>query len=126
MRLSCGRVRPRDDPRRRPGCVAAFYELVFDATSFAGEPFAGGGLCGWNDFSIAPADAAHPATRRLHLGFAAPSRTHIDGFWETLASAGYTDDGASGPRPQYRPDYYGAYVLDPDGHNVEAVCHHRD
>jgi catechol 2,3-dioxygenase-like lactoylglutathione lyase family enzyme len=76
-------------------------------------------------FSLAAADAEHPATRNLHIGFAAPSREHVDEFWRTGTAAGYRDDGAPGPRPQYSKDYYGAFLLDPDGSSAEAV-HHGD
>ena len=64
-------------------------------------------------------------TRRLHIGFAARTREQVDAFWQAGVDAGYRDDGAPGLRPQYRDDYYGAFVLDPDGHNVEAVHHDR-
>jgi catechol 2,3-dioxygenase-like lactoylglutathione lyase family enzyme len=77
----------------------------------------------WDDFSIAAADAETPATRRLHVGFAAPSRAAVDEFWRVGTDAGHRDDGAPGPRPQYRADYYGAFLLDPDGNSVEAVHH---
>jgi catechol 2,3-dioxygenase-like lactoylglutathione lyase family enzyme len=66
-----------------------------------------------------------PLTRRLHVAFAAPSRAHVDAFWRALTAADHRDDGAPGPRPQYSPDYYGAFVLDPDGNSVEAVHHGR-
>jgi catechol 2,3-dioxygenase-like lactoylglutathione lyase family enzyme len=77
----------------------------------------------WSDFSLAAADAQHPVTRRLHIGFAAPSREHVDRFWQAGTEAGHPDDGAPGPRPQYSDDYYGAFLLDPDGNSVEAVHH---
>jgi catechol 2,3-dioxygenase-like lactoylglutathione lyase family enzyme len=77
----------------------------------------------WNDFSLAQASAGSPPTRRLHIGFAAPSRAHVDEFWRVGIAAGYTDDGAPGPRPQYSEDYYGAFLLDPDGNSAEAVHH---
>jgi catechol 2,3-dioxygenase-like lactoylglutathione lyase family enzyme len=64
-------------------------------------------------------------TRNLHVGFAAPSRSHVDAFWRAGIEAGHPDDGAPGERPQYTPDYYGAFLLDPDGNSVEAV-HHED
>jgi catechol 2,3-dioxygenase-like lactoylglutathione lyase family enzyme len=73
------------------------------------------------DFSLAQADADHPATHRLHMGFGAPSREHVDAFWRAGTEAGYTDDGPPGPRPQYGPDYYGGFLLDPDGNSAEAV-----
>jgi predicted lactoylglutathione lyase len=62
-------------------------------------------------------------TRRLHIGFVAPSREHVDEFWRVGTEAGYRDDGASGPRPQYSPEYYGSFLLDPDGNSAEAVHH---
>jgi catechol 2,3-dioxygenase-like lactoylglutathione lyase family enzyme len=100
-----------------------FYELVFEAIDFSGTPHADDAFVEWNDFSIAPARAERPVTRRLHLGFAAPSHAHVDAFWQALTEAGYRDDGAPGQRTQYRPDYYGAFVLDPDGNSAEAVHH---
>jgi catechol 2,3-dioxygenase-like lactoylglutathione lyase family enzyme len=63
-----------------------------------------------------------PARGRLHIAFAAESRAQVDAFYAAAIAAGGTDNGAPGLR-WYHPDYYGAYVLDPDGHNVEAVCH---
>jgi len=100
-----------------------FYDLVFQAIGFAGTPYADGAFCEWHDFSVAQARDDRPVTRRLHLGFAAPSHDGVDAFWRTLIEAGYRDDGAPGPRPQYRPEYYGAFVLDPDGNSAEAVHH---
>ena len=75
----------------------------------------------WDDFSLAQATDENPATRRLHIGFAAPSREHVDEFWRTGVDAGYPEDGAPGLRPQYRHDYYGGFLLDPDGNSAEAV-----
>jgi catechol 2,3-dioxygenase-like lactoylglutathione lyase family enzyme len=77
----------------------------------------------WDDFSLAGADEADPLTRRLHVGFAAPSREQVDAFWRSGTEAGYADDGPPGPRPEYRDDYYGAFLLDPDGNSAEAVHH---
>jgi predicted lactoylglutathione lyase len=62
-------------------------------------------------------------TRRLHIGFKAPSRAEVDSFWQAGVDAGYRDDGAPGPRPQYVEDYYGSFLLDPDGNSAEAVWH---
>jgi catechol 2,3-dioxygenase-like lactoylglutathione lyase family enzyme len=59
----------------------------------------------------------------VHVAFAAASRAQVDAFWKEAIEAGGADFGAPGPRPQYHPNYYGAFVLDPDGHNVEAVIH---
>jgi len=77
----------------------------------------------WDDFSLTQADDDDPVTRRLHVGFAAPSREHVDEFWRVGTEAGYRDDGSPGPRPQYGGDYYGAFLLDLDGNSVEAVHH---
>jgi catechol 2,3-dioxygenase-like lactoylglutathione lyase family enzyme len=77
----------------------------------------------WRDFSLAGADDAEPPTRRLHVAFVAPSRGQVDDFWQAGTDAGYADDGKPGPRPEYRSDYYGAFLLDPDGNSAEAVHH---
>lgn len=77
----------------------------------------------WREFRVAAAGDEHPVTRGLHIGFAAPSRAVADEFWRAGTAAGYRDDGAPGPRPQYGPDYYGAFLLDPDGNSAEAVHH---
>lgn len=79
----------------------------------------------WSDFSITRATDEHPVTRGLHIGFAAPSRAEVDEFWHVGVEAGYRDDGSPGPRPQYRDDYYGSFLLDPDGNSAEAVHHGR-
>jgi catechol 2,3-dioxygenase-like lactoylglutathione lyase family enzyme len=77
----------------------------------------------WRDFYVAGADRAQLPTRRLHVAFVAPTREQVDDFWRTGTEAGYRDDGPPGPRPQYRDDYYGAFLLDPDGNSAEAVHH---
>jgi catechol 2,3-dioxygenase-like lactoylglutathione lyase family enzyme len=77
----------------------------------------------WDDFSLSAADAEHPVTRGLHVGFGARSREHVDAFWRAGLQAGHRDDGAPGPRPEYREDYFGSFLLDPDGNSVEAVHH---
>jgi len=59
----------------------------------------------------------------VHLAFRAPTRGHVDAFHAAAILAGGRDNGAPGLRPHYHPDYYGAFVLDIDGHNIEAVCH---
>jgi catechol 2,3-dioxygenase-like lactoylglutathione lyase family enzyme len=76
-----------------------------------------------SEFSLEAQDGAHPVTRGLHIGFRAPSRAEVDEFWRAGTAAGYPDDGRPGPRPQYTPDYYGSFLLDPDGNSIEAVHH---
>lgn len=63
------------------------------------------------------------ASRDLHIAFAARTRAEVDAFHAAALAAGGRDNGAPGLRPHYHPHYYGAFVIDPDGHNVEAVCH---
>lgn len=58
-----------------------------------------------------------------HVAFAAGARAEVDAFYRAAIAAGGHDNGAPGLRPHYHPNYYGAFVLDPDGINVEAVCH---
>ena len=60
---------------------------------------------------------------KFHVAFAAETRAQVDAFYAAALAAGGTDNGPPGPRPHYDPNYYGAFVLDPDGRNVEAVCH---
>ena len=58
-----------------------------------------------------------------HYAFVARNRAEVDAFYTAAMAAGGKDNGGPGLRPHYHPDYYGAFVLDPDGNNVEAVCH---
>jgi catechol 2,3-dioxygenase-like lactoylglutathione lyase family enzyme len=67
--------------------------------------------------------AATPPTTGCHLAWQAPDREAVDAFHAAALAAGGRDNGAPGLRPHYHPDYYGAFVIDPDGNNVEAVCH---
>jgi catechol 2,3-dioxygenase-like lactoylglutathione lyase family enzyme len=60
---------------------------------------------------------------QLHLAFTARTRRQVDAFHRAALEAGGTDNGAPGLRPQYHADYYAAFVIGPDGHNIEAVCH---
>jgi catechol 2,3-dioxygenase-like lactoylglutathione lyase family enzyme len=78
---------------------------------FAGKPF----------FWIAA--RGRPAVSGAHIAFSAPSRELVDAFHAAALDAGGQDNGEAGPRPIYHEHYYGAFVLDPDGNNVEAVCH---
>ena len=59
----------------------------------------------------------------IHIAFTANSRAEVDAFYAAAMAAGGRDNGAPGIRAHYHPDYYGAFVFDPDGNNVEAVCH---
>ena len=77
----------------------------------------------WDDFSLTEAAGVKPVTRPLHVGFVAPSRDRVDAFWHAGIAGGFQDAGAPGGRPDYKPDYYGAFLLDPDGNSIEAVHH---
>jgi catechol 2,3-dioxygenase-like lactoylglutathione lyase family enzyme len=83
------------------------------------EQVAGFGVAGKPDFWIAigkPID-------KLHVAFRAQGRREVRAFHEAAIAAGGTDNGPPGVREIYHPNYYGAFVRDPDGHNIEAVCH---
>jgi len=99
-----------------------FYETVL-ATLGIEQTHTGEHYAEWDDFSLSAASDGKPMTRRLHIGFVAPSRAHVDAFWRAGTAAGNRDDGAPGLRPEYREDYYGAFLLDPDGNSAEAVHH---
>jgi catechol 2,3-dioxygenase-like lactoylglutathione lyase family enzyme len=86
----------------------------------SGSPAAGFGKQGKPDFWIG-GEGRLKAT--LHVAIAADDRDTVDAFHRAALAAGGHDNGAPGVRPQYHPNYYGAFVLDPDGHNIEAVCH---
>ena len=64
-----------------------------------------------------------PVSHGVHVAFACADHATVDAFHAAALAAGGTDNGAPGPRPMYHEHYYGAFVLDPDGNNVEAVCH---
>jgi len=64
-----------------------------------------------------------PNNPPIHIALRAPSRAVVDAFYRAALGAGGKDNGAPGIRAHYHPHYYGAFVLDPDGHNIEAVCH---
>jgi catechol 2,3-dioxygenase-like lactoylglutathione lyase family enzyme len=101
-----------------------FYETVL-RTLGVEQTHADAELVEWDDFGISPAAEGKPVTRGLHVGFGAPSRDHVDAFWEAGTGAGHRDDGEPGPRREYGPDYYGGFLLDPDGNSAEAVHHAR-
>ncbi len=104
------------------GASERFYETVL-ATLGRAKGYSDEHFAEWDDFSLAATNDEKPVTRRLHIGFVAPSRAHVDEFWRAGMEAGYRDDGEPGPRPQYGDDYYGGFLLDPDGLSAEAVHH---
>ena len=100
------------------------YGLVMEVTpamTGTDSHHAGFGASGKPDFWIGSGESA---TRSgLHVALVASSRAAVDAFHAAALAAGARDNGAPGLRPIYHPHYYGAFVLDQDGHNIEAVCH---
>mgnify|MGYP003954492741 CR=1 FL=1 len=100
------------------------YTLVMEVTpqmTGTDAEHLGYGVDGKPDFWIGNGG---PATRNgLHVAIVAPNRAAVDAFHRAALAAGATDNGAPGLRPHYHPNYYGAFVIDPDGHNLEAVSH---
>jgi catechol 2,3-dioxygenase-like lactoylglutathione lyase family enzyme len=74
-------------------------------------------------FWVGSGDGSGTSSRRLHVAFTAQSRAQVDAFHAAALAAGARDNGAPGLRLHYHPNYYGAFVVDPDGNNIEAVCH---
>jgi catechol 2,3-dioxygenase-like lactoylglutathione lyase family enzyme len=105
----------------------AFYQAALAPLGFsdtgpwdAGRPDTAFGVSGADDFIIS---TLYQTGAPVHIAFAAESRQQVDAFHAAALGAGATDHGRPGPRLEYTKGYYGAYVLDPDGHNVEAVFH---
>jgi catechol 2,3-dioxygenase-like lactoylglutathione lyase family enzyme len=98
------------------------YELLMEVPKeyTNGAVVAGFGVAPKADFWVAEGKPNEP---RIHVAFRADNRKQVDEFYKAALAAGGKDNGAPGPRPHYHKDYYGAFVLDPDGHNIEAVCH---
>jgi catechol 2,3-dioxygenase-like lactoylglutathione lyase family enzyme len=108
----------------------AFYEKALAPLGYAlivevdvnemGAPAAGFGIGNNPDFWIGgEGGVGNP----VHVAITARDRTAVDGFHAAAVAAGGKDNGGPGLRPHYGPNYYAAFVLDPDGHNIEAVCY---
>jgi len=91
------------------------YELIMEPSASA----AGFGRRGKPDFWIGQGETG----QAFHIAFAADDRATVDAFYDEAMAAGGCDNGGPGLRPEYHPSYYGTFVLDPDGNNIEAVCH---
>ena len=98
------------------------YDLLMELpASLTGHAdVAGFGVPPKADFWINSGIPNNPA---VHIAFRVKSRALVDAFYAAALAAGGRTNGAPGLRPHYHADYYGAFVLDPDGHNIEAVCH---
>ena len=97
------------------------YELLAElpASVTGTVDVCGFGEKGKPDFWLASATAAP----RQHIAFRVDSHALVEAFYQAGLAAGGRDNGPPGPRPHYHANYYGSFILDPDGHNVEAVCH---
>jgi catechol 2,3-dioxygenase-like lactoylglutathione lyase family enzyme len=102
------------------------YRLVKEAGDAAGFGVGKGygkSLDPGGDFWIS---SGEPQLPRVHIAFSAERRSVVDAFHAAAIAAGGIDNGAPGLRPIYHPAYYAAFILDPDGYNIEAVCHAPD
>ena len=99
------------------------YRITRDfgvAVGFAVTEGAGKSSDAAGEFWIVQGEPSKPG---IHVAFSAATRSLVDAFHKAALAAGGTDNGAPGLRPQYHEHYYGAFIHDPDGYNIEAVCH---
>ncbi|MGE0615034.1 MAG: VOC family protein [Bacteriovoracia bacterium] len=94
--------------------------MEFSMTEGGENDIGGFGVAPKPDFWVAQ---GKPQVPPLHVAFRAGTRAEVDAFYQAALAAGGRDNGPPGPRAEYHDRYYGAFVLDPDGHNIEAVCH---
>jgi catechol 2,3-dioxygenase-like lactoylglutathione lyase family enzyme len=123
-------------PRRQPGVIdhlwlrtadleaaSRFYEAVCPAVGHTVERYEGRTQVRGSGATFSLVEG--PPTEHLHLAFEARDRQAVDAFHHAGVEAGYISNGEPGERPEYHPGYIGAFLLDPDGHNIEAVFHDR-
>ena len=113
-------VNVSDYERSRDFYAKALEPLGYSLLMEPAETHGGFGREGKPDFWIS--GAREPTTENVHVALGAPDRATVDAFHAAAIEAGGTDNGAPGPR-DYHPTYYGAFVRDPDGNNIEVVCH---
>lgn len=109
----------RDHERSKAFYLTALAPLGY-ALIMEGHGWAGFGARGKPDFWIRGGKQTAPG---LHIAFHGDTRAGVREFYEAALRAGAHDNGPPGIRQMYHPNYYGAFVIDPDGHNIEAVCH---
>lgn len=97
--------------------------LEFPASVTGNTDVAGFGEPPKPDFWVSKGIPNNPP---VHVAFRVGTRALVDAFYQAAISSGGRDNGPPGLRPHYHPNYYGAFVLDPDGHNIEAVCHEAE
>jgi len=117
-------IHTRDVAKAKAFYTAALAPLGYAVVMEFPDPSGGAAVVGLGadgkpDFWLSPGEPQGP----LHVAFAALDRRTVNAFHAAALAAGGTDNGAPGLRAQYHPTYYGAFVLDPDGNNIEAVCH---
>jgi len=110
-----------DYDRSRDFYVQALAPLGYSLLMEPLPSIGGFGRDGKPDFWIT--DQRKPVSENVHIAFATDDRAVVDAFHGAALAAGGTDNGAPGIREVYHPNYYGAYVFDPDGNNVEVCCH---
>lgn len=116
----------KDPIRSRRFYEAALSPLGYQVLKEVPTQFTGGlvvlglGVPPKPDFWMIEGEPNEP---RIHVAFRADTRAQVDAFYQAALAAGGKDNGAPGIRAHYHADYYGAFVFDPDGHNIEAVCH---
>src|SRR3954470_10493631 len=116
-------LRVRDYGKSQAFYLAALAPLGYEVI-MEWEGFIGLGVNKKPDFWIAAAEDRKYS--QLHIAFRARTHEQVDAFYQAAIKAGAKDNGGPGPRPDYHPNYYGAFVLDPDGHNIEACCHEKE
>lgn len=106
------------DKALAPLGYSMLYQVPTEHTG--GTVVCGFGVAPKPDFWMAEGKPERP---HIHIAFRAQTRKQVDEFYKAALAAGGKDNGAPGPRPHYHEHYYGAFVWDPDGHNIEACCH---
>lgn len=96
------------------------FRLLYESSA---EGIVGFGTEKNDDFGIYQSDAEYPPTTSVHVAFMAKNREAVDAFYRAAISAGGRSRIPPGVRPEYHPNYYAAFIFDPDGNNIEAVCH---
>ena len=113
-------LRVSDYPRSKAFFTAALKPLGYEVL-MEFEGFAGLGADKKADFWLAQGEQ-----KPAHIAFRARNHASVHAFYDAAIKAGGKDNGGPGPRKDYHPNYYGAFVIDPDGHNIEACCHHAE
>ena len=112
-------IKVSDYQRSKAFYLAALAPIGYQLVKEFPEMAAGFGVDGKPDLWIGVSERATSS----HIALAAPDRAAVDGFFRAAIAAGGSDNGGPGLRSHYHPTYYAAFAIDPDGHNIEVVCH---